>query len=63
MKVKITVAVLLAIVLTYRLIPKRIRGLWKRNGETSHIALEGLLHHGDINSFFWAADTWDDWAP
>jgi hypothetical protein len=32
----------LAITLAYRLIPRRVRGLWKRHQSTSHLALAGI---------------------
>ena len=54
---KFSINALIGVVLVYRLIPKRVRGLWKMRGSTSHLALEGL-HAGNITAFRSAADGW-----
>jgi hypothetical protein len=57
MRNKIIVSCLIGVVLAYRLIPARVRGLWKLHGSTSHVALEGL-RAGDASAFSGAANTW-----
>lgn len=42
----------LAIVLTYRLIPARIRQLWSGGVSTSHLALAGIHGGGGWGSLF-----------
>jgi hypothetical protein len=54
---KIVINTLIGVVLAYRLIPARVRGLWKLNGSTSHLALEGL-RASKASAFSGAADTW-----
>lgn len=46
------------IVLTYRLIPCRIRRLWSRGTSTSHLALDGSWH-----SFWGAVKDWEGSGP
>jgi hypothetical protein len=54
---RIIISTLIGITLAYRLIPARVRGLWKMNGSTSHLALAGL-RAGQASAFSGAADTW-----
>ena len=53
----IIINVLIGIVLAYRLIPDRVRGLWKMHGSTSKEALDGL-RAGRISAFASASEGW-----